>query len=53
MLFSYINDPLIPKGSVISHKSNAQWDERWARFSQSLLSHVLNKPVIAVKSPLD
>jgi hypothetical protein len=95
VLLSIINDnPLIPKGSVISHKSNAQWDDSWARFSQGLLSrdivagkhdffrnwvrkfigfvkprkwdqalrddvatmiftHVLNKPGVAVRSPLD
>jgi len=33
-----IDNSLISKGSLISHKSNAQWDERWARFSQCLLS---------------
>jgi hypothetical protein len=81
----------VPQSSA---KSDAQWDERWARFSQGLLSrgivvgkhdffrnwvrkfigfvkprkwdqalrddvptmiytHVLNKPGVAVKSPLD
>jgi hypothetical protein len=82
------------KGHQSSPKSDAQWDERWARFSQGLLSrgivvgkhdffrnwvrkfigfvkprkwdqalrddvptmiytHVLNKPGVAVRSPLD
>jgi hypothetical protein len=39
-----VNDkPLIPKGSLISHKSNALWEERWTRFSQGLLSRGIDE----------
>ena len=49
MIYNSLNS----KGHQSSPKSDAQWDERWARFSQGLLFHLLNYPVIAVKSPLD
>jgi len=89
-----IDNTLISKGPQNFPKYDAQWDERWARFSQGLLScgivagkhdffrnwvrkfigfvkprkwdqalrddvatmiytHVLNKPGLAVRSPLD
>jgi len=44
VLFNWVNDkPLIPKGSLISHKSNALWEERWTKFSQGLLSRGIDE----------
>ena len=38
LIYKMIDNSLNSKDSLISHKSNAQWEERWARFSQGLLS---------------
>lgn len=32
------HNSLISKGSLGSHNSDSQWDERWLRFSQGLLA---------------
>jgi hypothetical protein len=38
LIYKMIDNSLNSKGHQSSPKSDAQWDERWARFSQGLLS---------------